>query len=148
MEPEPRELSEARELLGKFEQLENDPSGLPYLKRGLKLLCETIEGSQSDRDKRIARNILGTHRSKVLSRAKLLLSNPKSYELETLEHWHRVMKAFTDSGFDDDPKFNAARDDLFTVWLRLWFHSLSPWQQQELLKELRSQSKEQRANGS
>jgi hypothetical protein len=63
-------------------------------------------------EKDIAKKLLLTYRKKVLSEAKVILSNLESYEPGYLEHWDRVMEVFVDTNLADDPEFNACKKEL------------------------------------
>jgi len=137
VELEPRELTEARDRLARFEERQNNPSALSDLLHGLERLHEIIEGDHLTDYKRRAQNLLRTYQSMVLAKIEPMISKPESFVIETMDHWRNVMKTFSDAGFDDDEKFNVALNNLSLKLLSRRIQLLNPWEREQLLKELK-----------
>jgi hypothetical protein len=107
MSKEPSALAQAKAALKKAEADLGDPRGLVHLRRAVKSLLAMISGESPQIEKDIAKKLMVSCRTKVLSEAKLMLANFDSHEAATVQYWNDVMQVFDDAGLADDPDFTA-----------------------------------------
>jgi hypothetical protein len=135
MVKEATELVAARAALRKAEKDLRDPGMLVHLRNAIDSLLAIRLGAYPQIEKDLARRLVLTYKSKVLSEVKAILANFDSYESESLNHWNKVMEVFVDAGVDD-PEFNACREQLVTQRSPS-IDSLKPADLDALEKELR-----------
>jgi hypothetical protein len=135
---EPNDLVAARAALKKAEEDLRDPDRFVHLRDAIKLLLGVMLGGSAQIQKDIAKKLVLTYRNKVLSEAKIILANLDSYEPESLEHWNMVMEVFVDADLDDDPEFNACKEQLLTKRDSQSIGSLKPPNLDVVEKELRA----------
>src|SRR5215831_16438887 len=109
---EPNKLVAARAALEKAAEDLRDPGRLGHLRNAISSLLQLMSGVSPRIEKDIAKKLLPTYRNKVLSEAKVILANLKSYEPGYLEHWTKVMEVFIDPSLADDPEFNECKEKL------------------------------------
>jgi len=109
---EPNKLVAARAALERAAEDLRDPGRLGHLRNAISSLLQLMSGVSPRIEKDIAKKLLLTYRNKVLSEAKVILSNLESYEPGYLEHWNRVMEVFVDPSLADDPEFNECKEEL------------------------------------
>jgi hypothetical protein len=114
MVKESYELSAATAALKKSAEDFGDPGRLVHLKNGINSLLEVMSGESAQIQKDISKRLVLTYRNKLLSEMKVILANIDSHRSESLEHWNKAMQVFVDVGFDDDPEFNAFKEQLHT----------------------------------
>ncbi len=110
---EATELVTARAELRKLEKDLGDPGALIHLRNAIDSLLGMMSGDSPQIQKDIARKLVLAYRNKVLSEVKAIIANFDSYELESLNHWNKVMEVFVDAGLGE-PEFNACREQLVT----------------------------------
>ncbi len=140
MEKEPKELVEARAWLRKSEEDLGDPQRLPYIQRGISLLIDVIAGNHPQVLKERAKNLAVTYRNRILAEVKVILSNADSCELDSLEHWQKLMEVFADAAYDDAQDFKACKEDLWSVWAKRFLGSLKPWELDILKREFQKKT--------
>src|SRR2546423_888203 len=96
---EPNELSEARELLGKFESNIRRPEGLVHLSEALSLLAEVRANAEPERIAQVASNIALAYVKKVHGEIEPLLTQELPPHWEIVNHWQKVLVEFERSGF-------------------------------------------------
>jgi hypothetical protein len=136
MVKEATELVTARALLKKAEGNLGDPGMLVYLRNAIRFLFGMMSGDAPQIQKDLAKKLVLTYKSKVLSEVKAILANFDAYEPESLKHWHEVMEVFADTGIDD-PEFNTCKEQLSTRRDSPSIDSLRPGDLDALEKELR-----------
>ncbi len=133
---EPIELSEAGDLLGKFEERYKN---LSYLKNALQNISEITEGNFPENCKTAARKMLDTYRSRFLETMRLVISDPYSFPLEDIIHWNQGAQVFLEAGFDDGQEYNNAAKSLMITCIACRLtesHDLSPSDRKRLGKQL------------
>jgi hypothetical protein len=109
---EPNKLVGARAALERAAEGLGDPGRMGDLRNAISSLLQLMSGVSPRIEKDIAKKLLLTYRTKVLSEAKVNLANLESYEPGYLEHWTKVMEVFVDPALADDPEFNACKKEL------------------------------------
>ena len=135
MENEPKELVEGRAALREAEADLANAQMLNPFRRGIDLLAEVIFGEYSEIHKNVANRLAATYRNKVITKAKLILSEVDSYDLDSLGHWRDVMETFTEVGLDDDPDLRSCKDQMTNKWGLRLLQTMTPWQIESLKKE-------------
>ena len=102
-EPEPKELTEARQLLGKVEAEIRSPEGLVHLSEGLSLLVDVRASAESESIAQVASNIALTYAKKVKSEVEALLAQESAPHWEIVGHWQKVLAEFGRSGLPLTP---------------------------------------------
>jgi hypothetical protein len=112
MSNEPSALVTARAALKKAEEDFGDPHGLVHLRNAVNSLLEVASGESPQIEKDIAKKLVLSCRTKVLSEAKLMLANFDSHEAAIAQYWNDVMEIFVDAGLGEESEFNACRTRL------------------------------------
>lgn len=102
MTKEPNKLVAARAELQRAAEDLGDPGRLDYLRNAINSLFQLMSGVHPRIEKDIAKKLVLTYRNKVLSEAKVILSNLELYEPGYLEQWNRVMEVFVDPSLAND----------------------------------------------
>jgi len=131
MAPEPKELTEARQLLGKFEVEMRSPEGLIHLSEGLSLLADVRATAESEKIAQVASNIALTYAKKVKTEIDTLLGQEPAPHWEIVGHWQKVLTEFERSGL-------PLPDGMGVPFLDLLIKKLSPAERQELLEKLQA----------
>jgi hypothetical protein len=131
MPPEPKELTEARQLLGKFEVEMRSPEGLIHLSEGLSLLADVRATAESGTTAQVALNIALTYAKKVKTEVEALLAQEPAPHWEIVGHWQQVLTEFERSGL-------PLPDGMGEPFSTLMIKKLSPAERQELLKKLQA----------
>jgi hypothetical protein len=129
--PEPKELTEARELLGKFEVEMRRPEGLVRLSEGLSLLADVRATAESERITQVVSNLALAYARKVKAEVELLLAQDLPPHWEIVAHWQQVLTEFERSGF-------SLPKEIGEPFLELLIRKLSPAERQELLEKLQA----------
>jgi hypothetical protein len=130
MQPDGKEMNEARGLLAKFEAEMHKPEGVVHLSEALSLLADIRDGGESDKVVEIASNIALAYARKIQREIENLAREPIVH-LEIVEHWHKVLQEFDHAGFPLPPEMEAAR---FTLLLK----KMSPSERQYFLEKLQA----------
>src|SRR3972149_818366 len=112
MPTEPKELTEARELLGKFEAEMHRSEGIIHLSEALSRLADVRAGAESERIAQIASNIGLTYVKKAQAEVEVLLTREAPAHWETVDHWQKEFAEFERSGFTLPADAVAARSRL------------------------------------
>lgn len=138
MPDEPEELTEARELLEKFEAQMRKPEGVVHLSEALSLLADVRAGTDSERIAQIASNVALAYARKVQSEVELLLSREPAVHWEIVNHWQNVFSEFEHSGFPVPQEVANTRSKLvMTKWDRE-IALMSPTEKEKFLERLES----------
>lgn len=138
MPAEPRELTEARQLLGKFETEMRRPEGLVHLSEALSLLAEVRATAESERIAQVASNIALAYANKVRAEVEPLLAQEPAPHWEIVDHWQKVFTEFERAGFTLPADVAGARSRLLMKKLERDITLMSPAERQELLEKLQS----------
>src|SRR5690349_12108853 len=113
MASEPKQLVEARAALSQAEGDLGNAEMLNRFKRGIDLLAEVTFGDYSELHKNIANRLVASYSTRVVERAKKILSEADSVDLNILEHWGKVMEAFAGAGLDEQPELTSCKRQMF-----------------------------------
>ncbi|MEK6755208.1 MAG: hypothetical protein AABZ02_03550 [Bacteroidota bacterium] len=138
MPTEPKELTEARELLGKFEAEMHRSEGIIHLSEALSLLADVRAGAESERIAQIASNIGLTYVKKAQAEVEVLLTRAPSAHWETVDHWQKVFAEFERSGFTLPADAATARSRLLMKKTEREIDLMSPTERQQLLEKLQA----------
>jgi len=127
MPAEDSALTEARELLARFEGEMRKPEGTVHLSEALALLADVRDGGASDRSTQVASNIAQAYAAKV-QREIEGLAREQIVHAETILHWLSVLQEFENAGFQLSPALEAARSTLL-------LKKMSPAERQVLLEK-------------
>lgn len=132
MDKEPKELTDARNLLGKFEKIINQTDSIFLLGDALSLLEELTITVVPKTFKDIAKNICKTYAEKIFSQAQKVLPAADILETETIKHWSDMMGLFGD---DVSEEFTSLRKQITKKWVSKFLEGLSIYQLEQLQKE-------------
>jgi hypothetical protein len=100
MPDQPRNLTNARELLSKFESEIGHPESLVYLSEALALLADVATDVTSSAElKQTCSNIASAYARKVQEKVRPLLEQESPIAWETIDHWRKVFSEFEVSDF-------------------------------------------------
>jgi len=136
MANEPKQLVDARAALSEAEADLGNAQMLNRFKHGIDLLADVIFGDYDEIHKNIANRLVTSYRSRVVEKAKAILSEADSQDLDSLAHWGKIMETFTDAGFDDEPELTSCKRQMFDKWGLRLLATLKPWEIEMLRKEL------------
>jgi len=135
---EPRELTEARELLGKFEAEMSRPKGLVHLSEALPLLADVCAAAESERTTQVASNIALAYVRKVQTEVEHLMRQESPPHWEIVCHWQKVFAEFERSGFALPAETAEALSKLLMKKWRKDISLMSASERQELLEKLQA----------
>ena len=138
MAQELRELTEARELLGKFEANMHTSEGLAHLSEGLSLLADIRTDGEADSVVQVASNIAIAYMKKVHAVVERLIVQEPPPHWEIVGHWGRVFGEFERSGFTLPAQIAETRSKLL---LKKWEKDIAqmpPTERQEFIRKLQA----------
>lgn len=136
MPPEPKELTEVRELFARFEAKMDHPDGLVYLADALSLIADIQSDSESEGMRQVAANLPLTYAKKIRDRIEPLLSREPSVHWETVEHWQRVFAEFERSKFELPMDIVETLSKLEIKKIKMDVNLMSPQERKKFLNQL------------
>jgi hypothetical protein len=135
MATEPKELTEARTLLGKFEADMRAPASLAHLSEALAVL-EDVHVDSPPAVAEIASNIAFAYQKKVQVEVESLFAREPLLHGEIVDHWTSVFAEFERTGFALSPAAALVRSKMLMGRVEKDIKLMSPAEQQELLERL------------
>jgi len=105
------DLTYIREELKKFEKHIDNEQEIDHLGSALSCINDILDNSNDEHERKIAFNIMRTHRNEVIKEARTLLCY-ENLESEELSHIINVMEVFVVNGFGDEPEFHGLKEEL------------------------------------
>lgn len=133
------ELQQARRLLDSFEQHPQEPDGLRALAEALPELSDLAQSSPTQRESKVASNLLGTYARMAEEHANRLLADFDSIPDNNLEQWHDVMGQFEEASEVLPESFRKTRSILIRRLVDRLFGQMSPLQRKAFLAKWQSQ---------
>lgn len=140
MTAEPVGLTEARALLGIFEERMRRPEGVFHLAEALSFLADVRADAVSENIKLVVLNLTVAYARKVHREVESLLSSEPSVHWETVDHWQKVFVEFERSGFTLPQEVAETRSKLWMKKMDREIGLMSPSERKELLEKLQAMS--------
>jgi hypothetical protein len=138
MPKESKKLDTARDALRKAEKLIGNAEGVVHLRSAIDSLSEVMSGDAPQIEKDLAKKLVLTCKSKLLSEFKDIFANNDSHSAESIQHWNTVMEVFADAGLGDDPELISLTERLFSSQRSQSLDSFAPAELDIMEKELRA----------
>lgn len=138
MPTEPNELTEARALLGRFEEEMHRPESLVHLSDALTLLADMQGDAGSEQVRLVASNLSFAYLKKVHAAVEELLAREPSVHWDTVDHWKEVFAEFERSGFDLPQDISETRSKLLRSKIERHIALMSPSERKALIEKLQA----------
>jgi hypothetical protein len=130
---EPKDLTEARMLLSKFEVEIERSEGLVHLSEALSLLANVATDATFVELKQTCANVASAYARKVQAKVQLLLTQEPLVDWETEDHLLRVFSEFERSGLALPSAVTECHSELFVRKIEYLMGRMSPAERERYL---------------